>query len=188
MVACKGLFLGYNFEDSRRFKKAGSKCVVTCVAKSVVKSVEKLVMKVLIFSILLFQMAPLFADLEVTEGWARATPPGMPMGAIYAKISNTGSSDIEIIGISTPVARAAEIHQSIEVEGMMRMREITPFIVSAGETVLLAPGGKHIMLMGLQEGLKQGDTFPLRLQLSNDQAVDVKVITGGFGQMSAPKH
>lgn len=137
--------------------------------------------------LLLVQMSVVWADLEVTGGWARATPPGMPMGAIYATVTNTSAVDIEVIGLSTPVARISEVHESIEIDGLMRMREITPFIVQAGESVNLRPGGKHIMLMGLKQALKEGETFLLDIQLSDQSAVSVTIVTGGFGQMSMPE-
>jgi len=137
--------------------------------------------------LLLVQMSAVWADLEVTNGWARATPPGMPMGAIYATVTNTGTIDLEISKVFTPVARLAEIHESIEIDGLMRMREITPFIVGAGESVNLQPGGKHIMLMGLKGGLKEGESFLLDIQLSDHRTVIATIITGGFGQMSMPE-
>ena len=143
-------------------------------------------MKAILFSCLYLLATPVFADLEMSKAWARATPPGMPMGAIYGVLSNTGDDQLEVTAISTPVARGAEIHQSVEIDGLMRMREITPFVVLGGEAVVLQPGGKHIMLMGIQNALKQGDSFPLQLRLSNGDLLNVEIITGGFGQMSVP--
>jgi len=143
-------------------------------------------MKTILFSFVCFMATPLFADLKMSDAWARATPPGMPMGAIYGVLTNTGDEQLEVAAISTPVARSAEIHQSIEIDGLMRMREITPFFVPAGETVVLQPGSKHIMLMGIQAALKQGESFPLKLRLSNGDILDVEIMTGSFGQMSVP--
>jgi copper(I)-binding protein len=137
--------------------------------------------------LLLMQMSAVWADLVVTSGWARATPPGMPMGAIYATVTNTGTVDLEISKVFAPVARLAEIHESVEIDGLMRMREITPFIVGAGESVNLQPGGKHIMLMGLKHGLKEGQTFLLNIRLSDHSTVSATIVTGGFGQMSMPE-
>jgi copper(I)-binding protein len=143
-------------------------------------------MKTIFFSVLCVLATPLYADLEMSDAWARATPPGMPMGAIYGLLTNTGDDQLEVAAISTPVARGAEIHQSIEIDGLMRMREVTPFFVPAGKNVVLQPGGKHIMLMGIQVALKQGESFPLQLRLSNGDIVDVEIMTGSFGQMSVP--
>ncbi|MFT4799156.1 MAG: copper(I)-binding protein [Candidatus Azotimanducaceae bacterium] len=136
--------------------------------------------------LLLLQASAVLADLEVTDGWARATPPGMPMGAIYATLINTSEVDVEVTGLSTPVARMSEIHESLEIDGLMRMREITPFIVRAGESVNLQPGGKHVMLMGLKDALEVGQTFLLDIELSDGKVIIATIVTGGYGQMSMP--
>lgn len=127
-----------------------------------------------------------FADLEFTDVWARATPPGMPMGAVYAVIRNQGDAVIELESLDTPVARAAEVHESIEIDGMMRMREIVPFKIAPGDVVRLEPGGKHMMLMGLKEGLKPGERFALNVRLSDGSTQTIEALVGGFGEMSMP--
>ena len=134
-------------------------------------------------------MASLAANAEITasDAWARATPPGMPMGAVYTVFQNSGDQAVEVIGLETPVARAAEIHESVEIEGQMRMREITPFIIPAKDAVRLEPGGKHVMLMGLKRALVQGERFPLLLKLSDGSTLPVEPLVGGFGQMEMPE-
>lgn len=108
------------------------------------------------------------------------------MGAVYAVIENTGKDTLEIVGLETPVARAAEIHESVEIDGMMRMREIVPFEVRTGETVNLEPGGKHMMLMGLKSKLEPGQRFPVEIQLSDGSSMTIDALVGGFGQMTMP--
>lgn len=129
----------------------------------------------------------LFAEVKVHDAWARATAPGMPMGAVYAEIENTGSEDVTLVSVETSAARLAEIHESVEVNGMMRMREITPFVVQAGETVSFRPAGKHIMLMGLKEALQEGETLELTATFSDGNTVEVQAAIGGFGQMTKPE-
>ena len=142
-------------------------------------------MRTILLSFLLFS-SQLFAEIEVKDAWARATAPGMPMGAVYAEIENAGEQDLSLLSIKVDVARLAELHESIEIDGMMRMREIVPFVVPAGETVFLRPAGKHIMLMGLKEPLTQGETLKLRLTFSDGLEVPVDAVIGGFGQMTKP--
>jgi copper(I)-binding protein len=111
----------------------------------------------------------------------------MSMGAVYGQIENAGDEDLSLLSIKVDGARLAELHESIEIDGMMRMREITPFIVSAGETVELRPAGKHIMLMGLTDALTQGEKVELRVTFSDGIEVPVSAIIGGFGQMVKPE-
>ena len=127
------------------------------------------------------------AEIKIHEAWARATAPGMSMGAVYGQIENAGDEDLSLLSIKVDGARLAELHESIEIDGMMRMREITPFIVSAGETVELRPARKHIMLMGLTDALTQGEKVELRVTFSDGIEVPVSAIIGGFGQMVKPE-
>ena len=126
------------------------------------------------------------AEIEIRDAWSRATAPGMPMGAVYAVIENKGDEDLSLLSIHTDQAKLAEIHESVEIDGMMRMREITPFLVPAGSTVELRPLGKHIMLMKLNGALTQGETIDLRVTFSDGVEIPVAAKIGGFGQMSKP--
>ncbi len=124
--------------------------------------------------------------LVVNDAWARATPPGAPMGAVYLRITNPTGMPIRVTEITTPVAKISEIHESVVKDGMSRMRAVEPFIVEPGATQSLQPGGKHIMLMRLTEPLKQSSKFSLTLSGSNGYKTDVEVVVGGFGQMEMP--
>ncbi len=128
-----------------------------------------------------------FADLIVENAWARATPPGSPMGAVYGKLVNTGSEPIKITVVETGVAKLAEFHQTVEVDGMMRMREVAPMIVPAEGVVVLEPGSKHIMLMGLRGALEEGKSFEIHLEDDKGHGIQAMVVVGGFGQMEQPR-
>ena len=142
-------------------------------------------MRHLVFALIFLPLSAL-AEIQIHDAWARATAPGMPMGAVYAQIENTGEEDLSLLSIKVDQARLAELHESIEIDGMMRMREITPFVVPAGQTVELRPAGKHIMLMGLTDALTEGEMVELRVTFSDGVEVPVSAIIGGFGQMTKP--
>ena len=125
--------------------------------------------------------------LVTSDAWARATPPGAPMGAVYLRIANPTKRPIQVTEITTAVAKISEIHESVERDGMSRMREVDPFIVEPGATVNLAPGGKHIMLMRLHEPLIQGGKFSLTFSGGDGYRSEVEVIVGSFGQMEMPE-
>ena len=48
----------------------------------------------------------------------------------------------------------------------MKMRPVAALPIEPGKPVMLAPGGYHIMLMGLKQALKQGDSFPVTLSFA----------------------
>ncbi|MDG1204582.1 MAG: copper chaperone PCu(A)C [Pseudomonadales bacterium] len=125
--------------------------------------------------------------IEISRAWSRATPPGAPMGAIYMDLQNHSLEQVGIESVSTDVAELSEVHQSIEVNGVMRMREVAPFLLPKNRTVSLQPGGKHVMLMRLKQPLKIGSVFTLLVTDSLGTVHEVPVKVGGYGQMSYPK-
>lgn len=97
----------------------------------------------------------------VTEAWARATVPGQPVGAAYMKISS--SSHVTLIRAETDVAKQVQVHDMQMHDGVMRMREHGQLDIPAGKTIELAPGGMHLMLLGLKKPLKAGDAVSVKL-------------------------
>jgi copper(I)-binding protein len=66
------------------------------------------------------------------------------------------------------------------------MREVDPFMIPADSKLILAPGGKHIMLMRLKAPLKAGSKFFLTLA-TKEGRVRAEVVVGSFGQISMPQ-
>src|SRR5581483_10371974 len=95
--------------------------------------------------------------LEISHPWARATAPTAPTGGGYLSIKNTGTMPDRLMSVSSPAAKTVQVHE-MKMEGnVMRMRELDgPLEIKPGETVTLAPGGFHLMMMGLKAPLKQG--------------------------------
>jgi copper(I)-binding protein len=86
------------------------------------------------------------------------------------------------------VSDVAELHTHIKDGEVMRMRQVEDIPVKAGETVVLQPGGLHVMFMGLHEGLKEGQTFPLTLTFEKAGPVETTVTVGAAGAMGAMNH
>jgi periplasmic copper chaperone A len=103
------------------------------------------------------------AGLEVGAPYVRAVPPGQPNSAAFMSLHNSSTEDRALIGAESPVAEVVELHTHVEEDGLMRMRRIERIAVSAGETTTLAPGGLHIMLIGLKSDLAPGQTVELTL-------------------------
>jgi hypothetical protein len=101
------------------------------------------------------------AQLEVNNAWARATPGKAENGAAYVTIQSPAAD--RLVSASTPVAKKAELH-TMSMQGMvMQMRPVSGVDIPAGQPVSLNPGGEHIMLMGLNQPLREGQSFPLTL-------------------------
>lgn len=111
--------------------------------------------------------------LEIHHPWARPTTGST--GAAYFTITNTGTADDALLRAEAAVAPKVQIH-TMTMDGMvMRMRELDRLALPAGQTVAAAPGGIHIMLIGLKAPLVRGDTFSMTLVFEKAGSVDVTV-------------
>ena len=122
----------------------------------------------------------------VSQAWARATAPGVDVGAVYLTIDGGARND-ELVSASTSRASMVHLHTVEESGGVAKMRAIEGVAVPAGKRVVLAPKGTHIMLMGLQQPLVAGQAFTLSLHFaeSGDQSVSVVVRPAGADGLPA---
>jgi copper(I)-binding protein len=111
--------------------------------------------------------------LSLTGLWTRATPPSAPTAGGYLTIENTGAEADRLIGIASPTAGRAEIHEMTTKDGTMTMRQAGAGVeIPAGETVALAPGGFHIMFMDLKEPFVEGGKVPVTLTFETAGSID----------------
>jgi copper(I)-binding protein len=111
--------------------------------------------------------------VEVTDTWARATPGKAENGAAYLTLESPAAD--RLTGVSTPVAKKAELHTMTTEGGVMKMRPLAGVDLPAGQKVTLKPGAAHIMLLGLKEPLRPGQSFPLTLNFEKAGASEVTV-------------
>jgi periplasmic copper chaperone A len=116
------------------------------------------------------------ADIEISHAWARATPASAHNGAIYLTITNHGKDEDRLTGASTPAAAKAELHNSVNDNGVMKMRAMDGVAIKPGGSAAFKPGGMHIMLVGLAHPLKAGDSFPVTLDFARAGAKTVTVM------------
>ncbi|GEO37580.1 hypothetical protein SAE02_17280 [Skermanella aerolata] len=126
-------------------------------------------------------------SIEVEHPWARSTAPSAPSGAVYMVLSNEGKDADRLISASTPIAEKAELHTHIADDGIMRMRPVSAVEVVPGSPTPFAPGGLHVMLLGLKQSLVSGKAFPLTLNFEKSGSVTIQVEIQGAGAMQ-PSH
>lgn len=118
--------------------------------------------------------------LQVVMPWSQQLPPNAPTAAVYFTVRNQGSADDRLVGVETPMATEAQMHQHVGADGMMKMQQVDSVIVPASGQARFAPMGNHVMLLGLQSRshLVEGDSFPLtlRFQHAGDLQVQVQVL------------
>ena len=110
--------------------------------------------------------------LEVRNATANLMP---GMGAVYLTVVNPGTETDRLVMVETEAAQAAETHETVEENGMMKMvPHLDGFEVPAGGELVLEPGGKHIMLVEPLE-LGEGAALPLTLHFENAGTVELEI-------------
>jgi copper(I)-binding protein len=137
--------------------------------KKEMKIVKRILASVLTILFLLSGCAaPAKEGIEVRSAWARPASQG-DNGAVYFVIRS--SEPDEITGVSSAVAEAAEMHESMMNGDVMEMNHLESVPLGAGEEVKFEPGGLHIMLVNLKEDLKTGDDIEISLHFKNYQDI-----------------
>lgn len=114
----------------------------------------------------LIACSPPGPKLAIDDGWARETGQS-DTAAAYVRIANKGGAD-ELRGVRATIGEAM-LHESSMDGGVMRMRPIDPaegLVVPSNGSLRLAPGGAHVMIMGLKGPLRPGDRFDMTLQFA----------------------
>ena len=120
-------------------------------------------------------------NVTVTDAWVRATVPGQKASGAFMKI--TANANTKLIGVSSPVAGVAEIHEMKMDKDVMHMAALPNGLdLPAGKAVELKPGGFHVMLMDIKAPLTKDSTIPMTLTLQDAKGVKstvaLKVLVG----------
>jgi periplasmic copper chaperone A len=120
------------------------------------------------------EIATVAKGLSVVAPWSRATPGQSKNGAVFLEVKSDRTD--KLLNASGAVADAIEIHTHINDNGIMQMRRVDAVDIAEGSTKFV-PGGYHIMLLGLKQPLKAGETFKLTLtfETAGTREVDVTV-------------
>lgn len=123
--------------------------------------------------------------VEITDAWARTTPPGTTVGAIYFVADATTDDAIVSASVDAEIAGAVELHRmapsgddmAASDHDMMSMQEVGRLELPAGEVLDVDAAGYHVMLVDLAGPLETGETFDLELAFEHaaDQTVTVEV-------------
>jgi len=120
--------------------------------------------------------------LSVKQAWSRATPKGALVAGGYLTIENHGTAADRLISAATPAAARIEIHEMAMLDGIMMMRAIEGgLVIPAGESVTLAPGGSHLMFIGLAAPFTEGQHIDAALMFEKAGKIDVSFDVGGVG-------
>ena len=110
--------------------------------------------------------------------------------AMVSYTNERGATPQTVTGISSPSAARAELHESRQVGGLMKMAPLPRLAVAKGQMVMFQPGGKHVMLFGLDPKVKAGGTVRLDLKLADGStaSVDAKAVSAADGAPAGMSH
>jgi copper(I)-binding protein len=115
-------------------------------------------------------------ELEAHQPWARAAMKG-ENSAVYLELHNHSDQVDELVGVSSDVAEAVEMHlSSMDAQGMMQMVRQDSIPLPVDADIIFAPGGLHIMLINLSRDLKAGDHFQLTLHFKTHAEIVLNVV------------
>lgn len=131
-------------------------------------------------------VAVTLGDLTIADGFTRAMPNGARSGGGFLTITNAGGQVDRLISVSSPNAAMVELHEMrMENDRMIMRPQADGIVIPAGETVMLKPGGLHIMFMQVTTPFVEGETVPVTLTFEKAGAVDVMLPVGGFAAAGA---
>lgn len=115
--------------------------------------------------------------LSVSESYARTNSPSAKAGAVYLTIRNYTGADEVLLSATSEVAAMVELHTSeTDANGVVKMTPLADGLdIPAGETILMEPGGAHIMLMGLSGPLEDGQNIPVDFNFERAGTVTIQV-------------
>ena len=110
--------------------------------------------------------------LGVLDAWIRAAPPGATMLAGYATLKNSGDEPLNVLTVQSDAFRMTSLHETVYNGDVSKMRELHRLVIAPGETVQLAPGGKHLMLMQPREAIAVGQKVGVMFLLGDGRRVE----------------
>jgi copper(I)-binding protein len=133
---------------------------------------------------------PAFAQVQVDTPWVRAVVPGQLSTGAFMDIRS--GKKATIVKVESAIAGVAELHL-MEMKGnVMTMRAVDRLPLPAGQSVRLAPGGYHIMLMDLKQPPKNGEIIPIKVTVEYEdkkqETVLVSAQVRGLGTAPPEQH
>lgn len=133
---------------------------------------------------LLLAATPAFANdgvvqlgsINISAPFARATLPNAPVGGGFLTIENTGTEADRLVSVAASVSGDAQLHEMAMQGDVMKMRQLKEGVdLPAGQTVVLKPGGIHIMFLGIKAPFVEGETIAVTLTFEKSGSVDIEL-------------
>ncbi len=119
------------------------------------------------------------SGFTLAEGWAKASDGDMT--GVFGTLTNAGDEELVLTKVESSAAGMIELHETVTSGSTATMREIDGgFVIPAGGSLELVPGGNHIMFMDLAKPLLAGDEVELTLTFADDSTVETSVLVKDY--------
>jgi periplasmic copper chaperone A len=125
--------------------------------------------------------------IEIMAPWSRATPKGVASAIGYMTIKNTGTTPDRLVGGSVDFARGFQLHSMVMEGDVSKMRDLEGVDVAPGQTIEFKPGGSHVMFVGLERPLAEGEHVKGTLVFAHAGTVQIEYDVQGIGAQTAPQ-
>ena len=123
----------------------------------------------------LFSLSIYSKDIEIKNFWIKEVPPASKVSAGFGEIHNHTGKDIFLKSITGKISNSIEIHTHLKEDGVMKMRKVESLKIPAKSSLMLKPGGDHVMFFDLQSAPKEGEGVELSFDFGDGKKEKVKV-------------
>ena len=97
-------------------------------------------------------------------------------------LENSSDQDLHIVGVRSELGETVELHEMVSGEDGQMVMQQSPdgFTVPAGGSLELAPGGNHVMFMGLTDPIEPGEDVTYDLELEDGSTLEVTSVVRPF--------
>ncbi len=127
----------------------------------------------LLICTLLISISSFASEIDISKQLIRATPPHAKSSAAFFTITNNTDKSINLVAVNSDIAEQVQIHNNINKDGMMKMRQVDTIMIKANSSTSLQPGGYHVMFIGLKNSLTEGQSVDLMLYFDNGEQIKV---------------
>lgn len=130
------------------------------------------------------------AVVKILDPWVLAAPPNVKTLAAYLEIKNSGGNPRILAKVSSPAFAQVSIHRSVMHGNMVHMEHMKELTIPPNASVVLKPGGLHLMLMDAKKPLQIGDQVPMMLTFQSGEKIEVAatVRSGQIADMEGHQH
>ena len=130
-------------------------------------------MKLLTIMIIMVNIA-YAGNIKVVRPKVRLLPPTSVNTAGFMLLKNNSDNDIKLVSAKSTLSKKVELHNHINEDGMMKMRQVSSILIPAKGEVELKPGSFHIMFLGLKSTLIENELVEIELGFDKSESITVK--------------